>query len=266
MKNLLTVSELFKTSWRDYRPRAGSFALFMLLQLAINLGLFFVLGIAFMILFFARARVIVEYFKAIFESQPAAFPLGTLLVFVTFFVIALIILVIFYNWLSLATWKFVLAKNHLDYGAALNTGWKNLFVFLWSNILRGLILIVSFLLFIIPGIIISVWYTFADILTARDNHAWPALKASRAMVRGRWWAVFGRVLLVFLMIFLPTEIISLLYGWSRGDIGTPISLLSAVLLFIYIVFMLLLTFFVSPWYFVFKKTLMENCEETQTAN
>lgn len=47
------------------------------------------------------------------------------------------------------------------------------------------------LLFIIPGLIFSVYYLFSmQAVMLRGKHGWEAVKYSKALVKGRWWSVF----------------------------------------------------------------------------
>lgn len=63
------------------------------------------------------------------------------------------------------------------------------------SFLSGLISLGGFLLFIIPGVIFSVWFSFISyIIINEDIKGFNALLKSREYVKGRWWGVFGRFL------------------------------------------------------------------------
>jgi hypothetical protein len=74
--------------------------------------------------------------------------------------------------------------------------------------LTTLIVLGGTLLLIIPGIIFSVWYIFGNIaLVIDDKRALIALKASHALVKGRWWQVFfaavlPTVAIIFVLILI----------------------------------------------------------------
>lgn len=62
-------------------------------------------------------------------------------------------------------------------------------------ILTGLIVLAGSLLFVIPGIIFMVWYQFSVYALVADNeHGLVAMKNSKNLVTGRWWAVLWRLL------------------------------------------------------------------------
>ncbi len=73
-----------------------------------------------------------------------------------------------------------------------------LFIFLWS------------LLFIIPGLIFAIFYCLASyILINEDLGGRKAIKRSRQLIKGFWWAVFARLLLLFLILFIVMMILSI---------------------------------------------------------
>jgi len=72
--------------------------------------------------------------------------------------------------------------------------------FLWVSILVGFLEVVGFILLIIPGIIISVYLSLAVfIVLFESERGVDALKKSHSYVKGRWWAVFGRMLVIILI-------------------------------------------------------------------
>lgn len=68
--------------------------------------------------------------------------------------------------------------------------------FVWVSVLYFLIVVLGFALFIIPGIIVSVWYMFATfyaaLTPAKTYKGSVMLKNSKNLVVGRWWATLWR--------------------------------------------------------------------------
>lgn len=63
-----------------------------------------------------------------------------------------------------------------------------------TSIISSLIFTGGVLLFVLPGIIFSVWFAFAVPITILDGLRWrEALRASRALTAGRWWKVLWRL-------------------------------------------------------------------------
>lgn len=69
--------------------------------------------------------------------------------------------------------------------------------FAWTSILTGLVVMLGFMLFIIPGIIFAVWFGFAKFATLFDGKkGTDALGYSKSLVKGNFWPVLGRVALI----------------------------------------------------------------------
>jgi len=82
--------------------------------------------------------------------------------------------------------------------------------------LSGLILFGASLLFIIPGIILSLYFSFAlYILIAEDTGGMKALLKSKEYIKGHWWAVAGRIgflIVLYLGIMIIYGILSAIFG------------------------------------------------------
>jgi uncharacterized membrane protein len=61
---------------------------------------------------------------------------------------------------------------------------------------------VGIIFFVIPGIYLAVIYLFADFFCVLEKKTfWEALEASRALVKGNWFPVFGLACVFFLVLF-----------------------------------------------------------------
>jgi len=70
---------------------------------------------------------------------------------------------------------------------------------IWLGMITGLILTGAHLLFIVPGIIFSVWFFFAPfVFIEEDERGLSALLRSKEYVRGRWFPVLLRLLAIWL--------------------------------------------------------------------
>jgi hypothetical protein len=84
--------------------------------------------------------------------------------------------------------------------------WK----FLLVSILTGILVILWSLLLIIPGIIFAVFYSLAIYtLFFEDFAGRQALRRSQELIKGYWWAVFGRLLFAGVLFFIVIVIWSL---------------------------------------------------------
>jgi hypothetical protein len=73
----------------------------------------------------------------------------------------------------------------------------NVFGLLWVSILGGLVVGGGFMLFLVPGIIVSIYIYFSQYVYALEGmRGMNALLRSRELVRGYWVALAGRLILV----------------------------------------------------------------------
>src|SRR3989344_3811570 len=80
----------------------------------------------------------------------------------------------------------------------------------WVVILGKLITMAGVVLFIIPGIIFSVWFSLSCYVFIFENKkGMQALKRSKELVKGYWWPIFGRILILGLVMCLVGWIIKI---------------------------------------------------------
>lgn len=115
-------------------------------------------------------------------------------------------------------------KKTINIRESLSTGVHKLLPFLWVSILSSLATLFGFFLLIIPGLIFLVWYRFSQNFAVIDDvRGLAALRASRRIVSGRWWAVFVRIVLPGLFFYMTASFVTavtyLLIGSAMGDPG-----------------------------------------------
>jgi hypothetical protein len=114
-------------------------------------------------------------------------------------------------------------------------GFKFFWVILGLGILQSLISIGSFVLLIIPGIIVSVFvgfYIFARIIDGKNGFS--AFTESYSLVQGRWWKVFGRLFVAGLAYFVAAMVLLLIdfiIGLIFGSKSAITTILIAILPF-----------------------------------
>ncbi len=112
----------------------------------------------------------------------------------------------------------------------------------WTIILSAIAILCGFILFIIPGIIFSIWFSFSIYATLFDGQkGGAALKASKHLVQGRWFAVLWRLVapafvfgIVLLVLQFTITAVGGFFGYSETSVFGSISnvivfLLSVVL-------------------------------------
>lgn len=96
--------------------------------------------------------------------------------------------------------------------------------FIWIGFLFWTIAAFGFILLVIPALIFMVWFKFAmNHLIINDIHGFDALRASKALVDGRWWAVVFRIVIPAIFYYVAAsfmlKLLYLLIGSSLGDPG-----------------------------------------------
>jgi hypothetical protein len=82
--------------------------------------------------------------------------------------------------------------------------------YLWLEILTTILVLLWFLLLIIPAIIFSVFYSFALFaFFFEGKRGMAAIRRSKELVKGYWWPVFWRTLVIGLIFWIFGMIISL---------------------------------------------------------
>lgn len=192
---LIRVSDLFQKTWQLYKL---GFKKFVGLELAALLGL---LPLALIVGLYASASFFLK-------GSAAMAVIGVILG------ISGIVAVLFFIYILLASQAgaylllkdfstdkkvFDLIKEARPYVAK----------YLITSFLTGLFVLLWTLLFIIPGIIFAVYYGFS--LWAAMLEGKPALEAisrSKELVKGRWWAILGRFIVVGIAVYAISLIIA----------------------------------------------------------
>lgn len=100
-----------------------------------------------------------------------------------------------YTWSTLAL--ILSVGKELDISESFKEASKLLVPFIWISLLIAMIVAGGFALFIIPGILFSIWFFFASYVLAFENiKGLPALMRSKHLVKGKWWGVLWRILVL----------------------------------------------------------------------
>ncbi len=125
-----------------------------------------------------------------------------------------------YAWAQAAI-MLTIVNPQLGVGNTMKQAFHFMLSYWWLSILTGLLTTGAFILFLVPGIIFSIWFSLAIFILLSENvHGLQALLKSKAYIRGYWWAVLGRNLLFSVSIGLPY----LLIAWGLGKINAGVIL------------------------------------------
>jgi|GEM_PF-906978 len=102
-------------------------------------------------------------------------------------------------WLTAAMFHHIV-DPHLDMRSAFARSRNNIAGFFWLMLLLGIIITGASFLLLVPGLIFMVWFFFSQYILAEEKiGGLAALEASRRLVQGHGWEVFGRFLLLLLI-------------------------------------------------------------------
>jgi hypothetical protein len=192
---LIKVGDLMRESWTLYKENFKLFAKILLWLLV--------------------PTVVLSMLPALPLNLAVFVPLNLFLSLVSFFLglfiaIALIFVV-----------NALIKKQTIDLTAVYNLSYSKMLSYLWISILTILAVLGGTILFIIPGIIFSVWFSFAAyILVIEGVSGTRALSASKELVKGYFWPVLWKwiapyfiyFLIVLAIVFLPIYLIGLAIG------------------------------------------------------
>ena len=221
---MININKLFKDSWQIYIKQFKTLVLITILTF-LPIAIFQILA------GFYKNNFVLENFSGS----------G-----IEFGLIALIVLAIFISWVG----KGALIKNINDNKGirkSLDYAWHNLASIVWIDILTSIIVIIGFILFIIPGILFSIWYAFSLMVLILDNKkGWQALKQSRELTQGKWWGIFERLAILYIIIIVVNILL------SRAD-----SLINGSQILTDVVFTVIMVLF-TPFIFAYTYTIYKS--------
>ena len=143
---------------------------------------------------------------------------------------------------------------------AFRRGWGKMNSFAWVLILTGFITMGGSMLFMIPGIIFSIWFVFASYILVNENiGGMNALMKSKAYVQGHWWSVFWRFLALGLIFIGPFIALAIILGAITAGITIVAGKTGASIFSDSINF--LITTFLTPFLIIYSFLLYENLKE-----
>lgn len=118
-----------------------------------------------------------------------------------------VILMIAGVWFILATIKIIRGQAS-NLSVALNQSTPLILPAILLSLMVYLITMGGMILLIVPGIILAVWFTFTMfVLVDNQGSGFTALLKSKALVKGRWWEVFGTIIALAVVIGIISMII-----------------------------------------------------------
>ncbi|MFH1915953.1 MAG: hypothetical protein ABIJ21_01695 [Nanoarchaeota archaeon] len=89
------------------------------------------------------------------------------------------------------------------------------------SILTLIFIIPLFILFIIPGLIFSIYWSFnINALISENQSIWQSFKRSKDLVKNKWWTVFGYLLLVTIIFIGAIIVIKIIFSLLETTTST----------------------------------------------
>lgn len=191
--NLPGGTDLLRETWRILRSRYKTFIGIMLIPVLAGIALTIIVVII-------GGGLLLG--ATLFIGNLSALP-ATIIGFILFIVIFFLISTLMQVWSQTALIYAIKDRNeNIGVREAYRRGWRKIISYWWIGFLSAFITTGGYLLFIIPGIIFSVWFSLASyILVAENLKGMNTLLKSREYVRGRWLSVFWRFLFLGLFLF-----------------------------------------------------------------
>lgn len=210
------ISSLFSEGWKLYKSRLKT-------SIQIQLLVFALLAIG---------AILVGLGVLLSKSVDQNVLFIIALVFAIPFVIAMVYLSIWVQASQIMIYN--VSDEEAKVKTVLNKSKPFLLQFFWVSLLSGLIVMGGSILFLIPGIILMVmvaFSTYVAVLEGRKNL--DAVLASREYVRGIWWPLFGRgllIMLIYLAVSIAFSILSGIFDEIFKGLGSVVSLAVSLLL------------------------------------
>jgi hypothetical protein len=127
--------------------------------------------------------------------------------------------------------------NNAGIMQSIRGGLQRAAAFFIAGLLGGIAIILGFILLIIPGIIVLVWFALAGYVVVIEGASGiQGLQRSKELVKGYWWATFGRILfwiIIAILVSIVTGLISSVSEPLGSIVNSLISLLITPLAVIY---------------------------------
>jgi len=124
---------------------------------------------------------------------------------------------------SIASIKVIIENGNTNAKEAYVFAKENFLSYLWVSIIAVVIIVVGLILVIIPGIVAIVFTVFSIfIVLTEKKYGFEALKTSREYVRGKWWAVFGRLLFLLLLAIIVSAVSDTIFGINESNYNQPL--------------------------------------------
>jgi uncharacterized membrane protein len=243
-KKLIPVFDLFENSWKTYFENFKGLVTISLYSLfgmlAVLIGVVLVSGLAAFIGFKGQESLLIKI---------------TVIALMILVAAATLAVAIWYSTRSKAG-IYLMIKNNFN---SVKESWleskKIFWPFFWLSLLVTLLVLLWMILLFIPGIIFAVFYSFAIIIFVFEGQGgMKAIRASKNLVKGYWWSVFGRLAFLGLVVYLLAWLLGIPVTATEDNIvlSTSLSLINSIIILV-----------ISPFLYIYSVKLYQNLKEVK---
>jgi hypothetical protein len=99
-------------------------------------------------------------------------------------------------WVSIVLVRLIshaLEQQPVNFSQLKTEAWRDTVPYLWVMVLVNFFVLLGLVLFIVPGILMAIWFSFASyIFILEGTRGMAAIRQSKALVKGKFWAVVWR--------------------------------------------------------------------------
>jgi hypothetical protein len=208
--SLPTIDEVMNETWARIKARFWSFTLLA----AIPVISVLVIGLLLVILFILFPSLFSTL--SVHTMSDLKFPFG---VFIPLGIAGLAIIAVTV-WSMLALYTQAISPVQIPIKQAFLENKSRFFPFIWLSLLLGIIICGSFVFFVIPAVIFSIFFVFwIFTFLVEGERGMAALLKSREYVRGNWWKTLGYMSILFVVSIVLSFILRLTEKVSVGLSG-----------------------------------------------
>lgn len=202
--SLVNTADLIKQTWKIFKHNWKKY-IFLLLWLYAPLVVFgLLIGIVVITLLIVSPAILSSAAKFLITDLPFL-PSGIWLILSIAILAAIIFYLAYLIFSFVVSFALILHTHQIDQDLSVKElfkqSYKKVYGGIWVQILAGLIILAGYLLFIVPGIILSIKYSlalYAYLIEGKKGRS--ALKRSAELTNGYCWSILRRYLIWFYLI------------------------------------------------------------------
>lgn len=187
MKNF---TSLIKETFHIYKLKLKPILLLVFLEI--------ILGVILMLVIFG------SIFSALMlKGQTSSLVIIIQKILTYFFLLSPFLFMFCFFYLFAASLVLVMKPVGVSLKEVLKETWKNYWNYLIIGVLVSIFVSLGFVFLIIPGLILSIYLSFSLYVCADEKKkGMEAIKRSWNLVKGNWWQVFGRMLMLIILTII----------------------------------------------------------------